>query len=110
MSDMSDTMTPLPVDDPRMIAWKAYRESAEYANAAGWAVFPENTEGSLWAAFIAGFEAARVEPVEPAMCASCQHLHTTIEQGGSWSVLHRCRVKGCDCREFIAPTRKDTNG
>lgn len=46
-------------DDPRMIAWAQYKHSNEYENSKRWAVFPQHVEGSMWAAFIAGFEAAQ---------------------------------------------------
>lgn len=64
--------TALPQDDPRMIAWNAYVKTEAFANSQKWAVkaayddgriiSPEmreqNVTGSLWAAFIAGFESA----------------------------------------------------
>ncbi len=52
------TMAALSKDDPRMIAWTQYKHSDDYVNAKRWATFEQHTEGSLWAAFIAGFEAA----------------------------------------------------
>lgn len=52
------TSAPVPANHPLMIAWKAYSASDDYANTARWAVIPEHTKGSLWAAFSAGFEAA----------------------------------------------------
>ena len=45
---------PVPADDPRMIAWKKYQATDDYANARR-----NHIEGALWAAFIAGFEAGR---------------------------------------------------
>ena len=54
-----ELMGAVPDTDPLMVAWKAYRESAEYANTAKWAVKAEHSEGSLWAAFEQGFRAAR---------------------------------------------------
>jgi len=73
-------MTPCKPDDPLMIAWKAYQETEDYANSYKWAtaaiehvVLPEPTDpmanrwtedhyrqfvqGSMWAAFMAGFRA-----------------------------------------------------
>lgn len=50
-----------------MIAWEAYKATEGYANTKRWATKPEHTEGSLWAAFEAGFNAlkpARVEITE----------------------------------------------
>jgi hypothetical protein len=76
-------MTPCPADHPLMIAWKAYQETDEYKNSKHWALTiapmlqvgdPEadrkryslmpieqreqHVQGSMWAAFMAGFAAA----------------------------------------------------
>ncbi len=64
------TSARVPADDPRMIAWTAYKATEEYANSFKWAVGRSvptdpraaedrrtHVEGSLWAAFIEGFEA-----------------------------------------------------
>lgn len=53
--------SPLPANDPRVIAWNTYKAGEEYENTKRWARHPEHTEGSLWAAFIAGFAAATPE-------------------------------------------------
>lgn len=52
------TMTPCPANDPLMVAWSEYKNSEEYANTKRWAAKPEHADGSLWAAFEAGFRAA----------------------------------------------------
>jgi hypothetical protein len=72
-------------DDPRMVAWDAYKASDDYANSRRWALriapmiqggdpdgdrkrecelMPytqreQHVDGSLWAAFIVGWEAGR---------------------------------------------------
>lgn len=66
--------SPLPKDAPIMQAWEAYQKTAEYQNTFRWAVHPEHREGSLWGAFLAGWQrasgatedqpVARVQPVE----------------------------------------------
>lgn len=48
----------LPKDDPIMVAWGTYKDSPEYANSLKWAAHEEHREGSLWAAFITGWQAA----------------------------------------------------
>jgi len=71
------TMTPLPDDDPMMLAWRAFQETDDYKNALKWVqelgsiTFSFNAngtritaehpyvEGSLWAPFIAGYEKGR---------------------------------------------------
>lgn len=55
---MSDTMAPVPNDHPMMIAWQAYKTTDEYANTRKWALHEAHVDGSLWAAFVAGFHAA----------------------------------------------------
>lgn len=53
-----DTQTPLSSDDPRLIAWNLYKASEAFQNTRKWATYPENVDGSLWAAFLAGYAAA----------------------------------------------------
>lgn len=70
-------MTKIPDDDPLMVAWKKYQESADFQNSKHWAlrltppieaggrrqqedIMPHehrerHVEGSLWAAFMAGW-------------------------------------------------------
>lgn len=53
--------TPVAKDHPLMIAWDKYKATEEYANNKKWAMFPERSEdldGSLWALFVAGWDAA----------------------------------------------------
>lgn len=56
---MSEAMSPVPKDAPVRIAWEAYKASDDYANTKKWAVVLAHTDGSLWAAFYAGFVAAQ---------------------------------------------------
>lgn len=53
MSD--DVMAPVPNDHPLMTAWKAYKSSDDYRNSFKWAAEAQHREGSMWAAFSAGF-------------------------------------------------------
>jgi hypothetical protein len=66
------TAAALNKDDPRMIAWEAWKQTEEYANALRWAetisvrfsvtepipAVQSHANGSLWAAFIAGWTSA----------------------------------------------------
>ena len=52
------TMTPADPNGPLMQAWTAYQQTDDYQNTLKWATKPEHTEGSLWAAFMTGFEMA----------------------------------------------------
>lgn len=57
-------MTQVPPNHPLMIAWEAYKAGDDYANSLRWAVVSLDDQvvsGSLWGAFMAGFNAA--EPV-----------------------------------------------
>jgi len=55
--------TQVPDDDPLMIAWTAYKHSNEFVNSRKWALFEQHVDGSMWAAFEAGFRAA--QPTSP---------------------------------------------
>lgn len=46
--------TKLRGDDPRIVAWEAFKASEGFANTRRWALHEEYVEGSLWAAFLAG--------------------------------------------------------
>lgn len=47
----------LPVNDPLLRAYHAYRETRDYKNTRKWALTDEHVDGSLWAAFMHGWEA-----------------------------------------------------
>jgi hypothetical protein len=53
--------TALPKNDPMMIAWESYVSLAEYKNTRSWAKHDEHVDGSLWAAFVAGWKASEAE-------------------------------------------------
>jgi hypothetical protein len=84
---MSDAASPVPADHPLMLAWNAYKETEEFKNSKKWALTiapmiqagdPDaerkrfslmpieqretHVDGSLWAAFMAGFAAAEELP------------------------------------------------
>lgn len=49
--------TPLPKDDPLIVAWEAHKATEEHANDVRWAKVEAHTVGSLWSAFEAGWRA-----------------------------------------------------
>ncbi len=49
--------SPVAKDSPLWIAWNAYKSTEEYANTRRWTAHEEHRDGSLWAAFEAGFSA-----------------------------------------------------
>lgn len=80
---MSEAQSQLPAEHPIMIAWDSYKKSSEFKSSKHWALvivprydhpgaesgcvllpFDQRerlVEGSLWAAFLAGYKAAREE-------------------------------------------------
>lgn len=49
----------LPKDHPLMKAWDAYRATDGYRNSFKWCADLEHRQGSMWAAFMSGWCAAR---------------------------------------------------
>jgi hypothetical protein len=54
------TMTPVDPASRLMREWEKYQATDDFANTKRWATHEEHTQGSLWAAFMAGFHAAGV--------------------------------------------------
>lgn len=68
--DWVEAAAPVATSDPLMLAWNEYKKSKEFANSKKWAVATNyddgrpipsefrtsNLEGSMWAAFVAGFQ------------------------------------------------------
>lgn len=50
-------MAKVPEDHPLMQAWTAHKVSEEYANSVKWAAHEKHVDGSLWALFVAGWNA-----------------------------------------------------
>lgn len=55
---------PLPEDHPMRIAFQHFKDKIEegvnvFDNCKKWAHFPEHVDGSLWRAFMEGYEAGR---------------------------------------------------
>lgn len=101
---MADAKQPVCADAPLMVAWTAYSATDEFANTKRWATKPDHTVGSLWAAFAAGFAAARTE----ALATQEGHSSSGGEaigwfcDGGAHEVLtfepEKYREKGYECR------------
>lgn len=61
------TMSKVPDDHPLMIAWNEYKAGPDFENTKQWATAPKYTEGSLWAAFMAGwYKAVALQAQQPA--------------------------------------------
>lgn len=60
--------SPMDRGAPVMLAWATFKATEAYENAARWAVSPQDTEGSLWRAFLEGYTAAA--PAPPADAAT----------------------------------------
>ena len=86
---MGGAASPVPADHPLMIAWEAYQATEDYANSYKWAIagidsprdatrdpganypiaenYRQYVQGSLWAAFMAGFLTTHAwRPIETA--------------------------------------------
>lgn len=50
-------MTPIHPEHPIMLAWERYKQTGEYRNTRYFATDVEHVDGSLWAAFFAGWDA-----------------------------------------------------
>lgn len=48
----------IPESHPMMQAWRVYNKTEEYRNSFKWAADVQHRPGSMWAAFMAGFNAA----------------------------------------------------
>lgn len=105
MADARETtyaMVALSKDDPRIVAWERYRATPDYGVSFRWAQFEEHREGSMWAAFLAGYETAALlrEPREsPAAepddaLASVMNfvptVHPHADGGFVWTVCPNC--------------------
>lgn len=55
------TMSRVPDNHPLMLAWEEHKKSEDFANSKKWAAYPEHLEGSLWALFMAGYNAKATE-------------------------------------------------
>lgn len=78
---------PLPKGHPALLAWEEHKRTEEYENSKRWALTPEHVEGSLWALFYAGWNAARAEArSDAAVAAGGRNLRdplTPDQQGGA---------------------------
>ena len=50
-----DQQTPVSQGDPLWEAWLLYEKSESYRNTRKWALHDQHVDGSLWAAFMAGW-------------------------------------------------------
>jgi hypothetical protein len=89
---------------PMLVAWKAYASGDAYKNSLKWAAFDEHREGSMWAAFTAGYEAAQQDArlpkdagvtteTEEKFCTTCGHSESRHNTPGSF-------CKHCPCTQF----------
>ena len=57
-------------NNPLFVAWTAYKQTEEYANAVRWA--GENPEGELWSAFMHGWDARPAPETETPEAEVCE--------------------------------------
>ena len=90
----------LPDNDPRIVAWEAYKQTEEYANTQRWASAIDHTEGSLWAAFLEGWTRA----------ATAQAVTLTEEERLVVVNARNTTIYGWDVPRLIAIIDRITNG
>jgi hypothetical protein len=54
-------MQAIPADHPIMLAWNEWQETQDFANTLNWAKHDVHLKGSLWNAFLQGYEACYKE-------------------------------------------------
>lgn len=67
-------MAPISKEHPLSEAWHKYKATDSYANTKKWAAHIEHAEGSLWAAFSAGWDAARMSRYDALRDAAREHM------------------------------------
>lgn len=93
---MMSAQSPVPEGHPMMQAWERYKASSEYANSFRWAAQEQNRAGSMWAAFVAGWQAAtdpRQEPPTPRLDISKPPRNLLAEPPEGWFVERDERTK-----------------
>jgi hypothetical protein len=68
------TMQALPTEHPEMKAWGEYQASEEYKNSFDHAANQDYRDGSMWAAFDAGWRAAMETPANTVEAPKIQHI------------------------------------
>ena len=85
---MADLSTPAPKDAPIMLAWEAFKETSEYVNAHRWARQEAHTEGSMWFAFLAGWQRSQGSD-ESTQLANPAGSPTDRDEPRGWVVVER---------------------
>lgn len=85
MHEENQVMEQLPTGHPMVVAWEAYKVTPEYENTKKWAGDERHVEGSLWAAFVAGFGAHQkiVADKEAEESAYRQRVYETAKERGA---------------------------
>lgn len=76
----------VPADHPMMVAWEAYKASDEYSNTKRWAAHVEHVDGSLWAAFVMGWNRRAPVVTRDALCAEIFHRIMAVDEFGNVNV------------------------
>lgn len=88
-SDTPEAMRPVPQNAPVLRAWNIYKQSADYANTRKWAKHDEHVDGSLWAAFYAGYFACAVAESAQApsayKCGECGRTQACSDVFCAWA-------------------------
>ena len=76
----------LPKDHPLVLAWEVYKKAEEYSNTRNWAAYEAHVDGSLWASFSAGWNAAG---------AYAEGLRVKVERLGKELEIENTRLAAC---------------
>jgi hypothetical protein len=72
-------MAQVPKDSPLMKAWERYKASDEYENTRRWALHDKHVDGSLWAAFVEGWNSRpREDQLEAALETVVERLDNLL--------------------------------
>ena len=89
--------TPLALDDPRMLAWAAYKATPEYQNTRKWALYEEHVDGSLWAALLQGYESRTPPDVSDLVAAA---VAEAVKERDGYHALYMEYVERAQGLEF----------
>lgn len=84
--------TPVPKNDPLMVAWLAYKATEDYVNTRKWALHEEHVDGSLWAAFASGWWAQEQQRKSEAGLGELKRLELYVYELKNRIVLLESKV------------------
>lgn len=96
----------LPKDHPLIVAFEAYKQTDEYQNTKLWAKEPKHVDGSLWAAFMNGYNAKKTANL---IRSNVKDLEFMVKKDGVWLCVKHER-KHCMVNLDILSEREIESG